>query len=229
MFHLSFESVSKGKLDLANQRPEILHIMIGIALFGLFILTGCQKKQENTVATFEEFPDQEGWTSTVTTTKNGIVGATIQYGHMQQFKKKKVIDFDNGIVIDFFDADGEHTSKLTSANGRLNEATNDIEAFGNVAVISDTGITLQTERLRWDNNIEKIVSNDSVTIITAEQDTFYGKGFESDQNLQNWRIISFSGKSSRGLNLNYDINKKKQAGDSSAIKPETGSSDTLKK
>lgn len=203
--------------------------MIGFALAGFLIFAGCQKKQENTVANFEEFPDQEGWSSTVTTTKNGIVGAIIQYGHMQQFKKKKVIEFDNGIVIDFFDAEGEHTSKLTSVNGRLNEATNDIEAFGNVAVISDTGITLQTERLRWDNNIEKIVSNDFVTIITAEQDTFYGKGFESDQNLQNWRIISFSGKSSRGLNLNYEINKKKQTGDSTAIKPKTSISDSLLK
>jgi LPS export ABC transporter protein LptC len=188
--------------------------MIGFALVGFFIFTGCQKRRENTVTNFEEFPDQEGWTSTVTTTKNGIVGATIQYGHMQQFKNKKVIEFDNEIVIDFFDTEGKHNSKLTSVNGRLNEATNDIEAFGNVVVISDTGITLQTERLRWDNNIEKIISNEFVTIITADQDTFFGKGFESDQNLNNWRILDFSGKTSRGFDLNFQLKKESAAGDS---------------
>ncbi|MDZ7319669.1 MAG: LPS export ABC transporter periplasmic protein LptC, partial [candidate division KSB1 bacterium] len=166
-----------------------------------------------------EYPDQEGWNSTVSSSRNGVVNATIHYGHMQQFKKKKVVEFEQGVQVDFFNEKGLHTSKLTADSGRLNEATNDIEAFGNVTVISDTGITLTTERLRWDNNIEKIVSNDFVTIVTAEQDTFYGQGFESDQNLQNWRIISFSGKASRGLPLNYNLERKKRSSDSAAFQP----------
>jgi len=130
-------------------------------------------------------------------------------------------------VIDFFDTEGEHNSKLTSVNGRLNEATNDIEAFGNVVVISDTGITLQTERLRWDNNIEKIISNEFVTIITADQDTFFGKGFESDQNLNNWRILDFSGKTSRGFDLNFQLKKESAAGDSVTGNTTNGTPDSL--
>ena len=161
-----------------------------------------------------EYPDQEGWNSTVTSSKNGIVGAIIQYGHMQRFKKRNVVDFDSGIVVDFYDEQGVHTSKLTSRNGRLDEATNNIEAIGNVHVVSDTGISLRTQRLKWDNSIEKIISNNFVTIVTAEKDTFYGNGFESDQNLENWHITGFSGKASKGLDLDFQFKKKKQPTDS---------------
>jgi len=204
---------------------SVINIIL-ISLFGLFVISSCQKKQDTVVADMEqtEYPDQEGWNSTVTSSKNGIVGAIIKYGHMQRFKKRKVVDFDKGIVVDFFDEQGVHTSNLISERGRLDEATNNIEAFGKVVVVSDTGITLMTERLRWDNSIEKIVSNNFVTIITVDQDTFYGNGFESDQNLENWHITSFSGKASRGLNLDFQFSKKKTS-DLSSTKLE---SDTLK-
>ena len=194
-------------------------IIILICLVGFSFITGCQNKENDAVTELDdtEYPDQEGWNSTVTSSKNGIVGAIIEYGHMQRFKKRNLVKFDSGIVIDFFNETGEHTSKLTSKRGKLDEGTNNIEAIGNVVVVSDTGISLKTERLRWDNSIEKIVSNDFVTIITAEQDTFYGNGFESDQNLQNWRITAFSGKTSKGLDLDFQLSKKRPPADSTLI------------
>jgi len=208
---------------------RIIYIFI-ITLFAILIFAGCQKRKENTVENSEnfEFPDQEGWKSKVISTTNGIVGAIIQYGHMQRFKKRKVVEFDQGIVVDFFNEEGEHTSKLTSKNGKLDEDTKNIEAFGNVVVVSDTGITLKTERLRWDNSIEKIVTYEFVTIVTAEQDTFYGNGFESDQNLENWRITGFSGITSRGIDLNFQLSKKKQQSDSITIESIIDTANTYK-
>lgn len=201
------------------------------SLVGFFILNGCQKRQEDTATNIEEieFPDQEGWNSTVTSTKNGIVSAIIQYEHMQQFKKRKVVEFDGGIVIDFFDEQGIHTSNLTSKKGRLDEATNNIEAFSNVVVVSDTGITLKTERVWWDNSREKIISDQFVTIITADDDTIQGDGFESDQNLENWIILGKDkgrGKLSKGVDLNFELSRKKQTLDTTSIqllidKPDT--------
>lgn len=202
-------------------------IILIASLFGVIVLGSCQKKQDNVVTEMEqtEYPDQEGWKSTVISSKNGIVDAIIKYGHMQRFEKRKVVEFDSGIVVDFYNEKGAHTSNLTSNKGRLDEATNNIDAFGKVVVVSDTGITLKTERLRWDNSIEKIISNNFVTIVTAEKDTFYGNGFESDQNLENWHITGFSGKASKGLDLNIQFSKKKQTNDSTIFKPKA---DTLK-
>lgn len=194
-----------------------LSLLFFIATALILLIAGsCQKQKDDTVGNSEnlDFPDQEGWNSVVTTSKNGLVSAIIHYGHMFQFKKKRIVELQDGINIDFYDETGRHTSNLVSDKGRINEVTNDIEAFGNVVVVSDTGITLMTEHLRWDNNIEKIVSHEFVTIVTADQDTFYGKGFESDQNLNNWRILDFSGKASRGFDLNIQLKKKSAPGDS---------------
>jgi LPS export ABC transporter protein LptC len=194
-----------------------ISLVLFVAIVSIFLIfSNCRKKHESEIANSEnlDFPDQEGWNSVVTTTKNGLVSAIIHYGRMQQFKKKKVVELFEGIKVDFFDENGKPTSNLISETGKINEVTNDIEASGNVVVVSDTGITLRTKYLKWDNNIEKIISNEFVTIITADQDTFFGKGFESDQNLNNWRILDFSGKASRGFDLNFQLKKKSSAGDS---------------
>ena len=40
-------------------------------------------------------------------------------------------------------------------------------------------------------------SKDSVMITTLEKDTLYGIGFESDSDLQNWKILRPSGVTNR--------------------------------
>ena len=37
---------------------------------------------------------------------------------------------------------------------------------------------------------EKLSTKDSIMITTLEQDTLYGIGFESDSDLENWKIIN---------------------------------------
>ncbi|MEE4311760.1 MAG: LPS export ABC transporter periplasmic protein LptC [candidate division KSB1 bacterium] len=150
------------------------------------------------------FPDQEGWNSTLKATTNGITTAIIEYGHMERFNKKKIVNFSDGVSVDFFDENGLHTSKLTSKKGRLDEKNNVVEAFENVVVVSDSGITLQTEKIWWNNNIRKVISDRFVTITTAENDTLYGVGFESDETLTNWILNEPRGKTDRGVKLDLE-------------------------
>ncbi|OQX84965.1 LPS export ABC transporter periplasmic protein LptC [candidate division KSB1 bacterium 4484_87] len=196
----------RGVLLFLLKRIFILFFLIGI-------FASCAKKEDADNQTTEStvLPEQEAWNSKVTSTVDGKLKAVIRYGHMQRFKQKKIVEFDSGITIDFYDEKGEHTSKLTSERGKLNEGSNDIEAFGNVVVVSDSGINLQTEHLYWDNGIEKVVSDTFVTITSAEQDTFYGIGFESDQYLNNWVIRRIYGKANRGLDLVELEKKEKEA------------------
>ncbi|NOZ63182.1 MAG: LPS export ABC transporter periplasmic protein LptC [Calditrichaeota bacterium] len=188
-------------------------------IFVFSFAVACQKNEKNKAVEDERapLPDQEAWNSTVTSTVDGKLNAVIHYGHMQRFKQRKVVDFDDGIEIDFYNEKGEHASKLTSERGKLNEASSDIEAFGNVVVVSDSGINLRTEHLYWDNSIEKVVSDTFVTITSADQDTFYGIGFESDQYLNNWVIRRISGKTSRGLDLQLEKKEKAAEKDSSLV------------
>ena len=72
---------------------------------------------------------------------------------------------------------------------KINEKTNDLHANGNVFVVSDSGYTLSTHRITWNNGYGMIMSEDSVMFTTTEGDTLYGVGFESDSDLEEWRIF----------------------------------------
>ncbi|NUO80320.1 LPS export ABC transporter periplasmic protein LptC [candidate division KSB1 bacterium] len=173
-----------------------------LALYVLPACIGCQSAQEPAPsATNAEGPDQEGWNSKVTVTSNGKIAAHVQYGHMEKYSKKHQTQFDEGIAVDFYNTKGEHTSFLTAEKGLLFEDTNDVEAYENVVAKSDSGITLRSQRLKWLNRTQRIVTDDFVTITRPNGDMLHGQGFESDQNLKNWIIKKPSGATQRKFEL----------------------------
>ena len=175
-----------------------------------------------------DLPDQQGWNSRMTATVNGRVSAVIQYGHMQRYSDQRVAKFDGGVEVDFYNAQGQHTSNVKSLRGVLYEPSNDVEALDNVVVVSDSGITLRTERLRWDQQRQKIVTNDFVRITTAERDTLYGHGFESDQSLKNWSILRPSGVTEKKLALEAMEEEKKSIKPNTLLLDQTMPTDSLK-
>ena len=63
-----------------------------------------------------------------------------------------------------------------------------LHANGNVVVVSDSGYTLTTSEILWDNRYRMIIVEDSVMFTTSDGDTLYGVGFESDMDLERWKI-----------------------------------------
>ena len=93
--------------------------------------------------------------------------------------------------------DEKHMSNLKSESAFVYEGNDNLLAIGNVIVKSDSGVTLFTDSLFWDNQSEKINSNDTVMLATELNDTLYGIGFESDIDLTRWKILKPWGVSSR--------------------------------
>ncbi|MFQ5705865.1 MAG: LPS export ABC transporter periplasmic protein LptC [bacterium] len=147
-----------------------------------------------------ELPAQEGWNSTLTTTSQGKFQAVIKFEHMEKFTKKKVTQFDQGVEIDFYDDSGAHSSKVYAENATLNDRSKNVELGGRVEVHGDNGIILRTEKLLWNEAKGSMSSDEYVTIITAENDSMYGYGFESGQSLENWTISKPWGASPKKLN-----------------------------
>ena len=171
------------------------------------ILSACGKQDDQEIVADSEpelMPDQESWNSEIILTSGGKKIALIQAGHMAKFKKKSFILMDEGVEIDFYDDEENHTSHLKSERGEINERLRDLKAFGNVVVISDSGETLYTEELFWKNKIQKIISDVDV-MITTETDTLYGIGFESDAGLTSWTIKKPKGKTTRLIGKNDEI------------------------
>lgn len=191
----------------------------------ILTLAGCGREEPSSARISQlpetEFPDQEGWHSSVTSTKSGKVEAVVEYGHMMRYAKRNRILFDEGVKVDFYDADGRRRSQLTAAAGELNEITNDIIAGGQVTVVSDTGITLFSEKLAYNQKTEKIYSDVDVMLITDKGDTLYGTGFESDKQLHHWRILRPRGSSHKRLDLSEQALRKTESDSSAKASPDT--------
>jgi LPS export ABC transporter protein LptC len=143
-----------------------------------------------------EVPDEELWDATINYTRNGVPVATIQAGHIAKFSRRSATYLDSGITVDFFNDEGKHTTRLTADEGQVDEIRKDMLATGHVVAVTDSGATLKTPSLRWDNNARKIIS-DAEVVMTTKTDTLYGIGFVSDEHLSNWEIQKPTGRTFR--------------------------------
>jgi lipopolysaccharide assembly outer membrane protein LptD (OstA) len=84
-------------------------------------------------------------------------------------------------------------SVLYSDSARFNQRTNNLTAIGNVIVVSDSGFTLSSHTITWDNQYKLIHTEEHVMFTTTTLDTMYGIGFESDMDLSQWKIKKPSG------------------------------------
>lgn len=159
-------------------------------IFCLFLpVLACEDYSQSTVQEPKvPPPDQESWNSVVVLTTLGQRTAVINYNHMTRYLNKKQTKFDGGIIVDFFNKDGEHSSHLTAERGIVYDTRRNFDAFGNVIFVSDSGSVLRTEELRWDNIREKVYSNVFSTFTTVDGDTLHGDSFESDARMLHVRI-----------------------------------------
>ena len=164
-----------------------------IFLSALLLVSSCSEERNSDLPSSEGLPDQESWGVTIIMTHEGFTKAKVKSGHLKKYNEKEHIILDQNVVVDFFDLQENHTSTLFSDKSEINEKSNDMLAIGNVIAKSDSGITLFTERLQWIAEDEKLFTKDSIMITTHEKDTLFGKGFESNADLENWRILNPSG------------------------------------
>ena len=145
-----------------------------------------------------DYPDQESWGVIIILTDSSIERARIQSGHLEKYNQEKYIMLDDKVKVDFFDKKQVHVAVLNSMRAEVDQKTNNMKAIGDVIAVSDSGITLYTDTLFWNAKKEQMSTEDSVMITTLDKDTLYGVGFESDSDLQNWKILKPSGVTDRG-------------------------------
>lgn len=170
-----------------------------IASLLMLVWLGCEEKVRPSVlsgVSSTQLPSQESWNSTITFTDSGIVKSIVKAGHIYAYDNTRITYLDSGVVVDFFDETGQHTTKLTSIRGSVDEGTNNLQAIGNVVVTSDSGTVVRTEKMFWTNEKQMIHSPDFVHITSSTEDLM-GTGFESDHNLRNYKIFKVTGTAER--------------------------------
>ena len=164
-----------------------------ILFFFVFII-GCEVSGVKRSGEFREGrPDAESWDAIITLTNQGIKRAVIRAGHLEKYNERQYILLNEKVDADFFNDEEIYTTNLKSKIAEIDEEEDFLIAIGDVIVLSDSGVTLFTDTLSWDNHREKVYTDDRVIFITEEQDTLYGIGFESDVELDNWKILKPTG------------------------------------
>ena len=139
----------------------------------------------------EELPSQESWHSTVIFSDSGKTKAVLEAGHIMLYSNKGYTLIDSGAKVDFYKG-GIVASVLTGMRGKIDDKTRDIEIYDSVKIVSSEGSELKTQKLFWNNKTQRVSSDEFVRIKTPTE-TIEGVGFESDQNLKNYKIFKVSG------------------------------------
>ena len=177
-----------------QKRFQSINNFILIALCSLLCFA-CEEKVKPSIAATgigRDVPSQESWDAKITFTDSGRVSGILRAGHIAMYPDRRYTLLDSNIVVDFFDEHEHHTSVLTALHGKVDDGTHDFEAHGNVVVVSDSGTTLKTEELYWENISQKIRTPAYVEI-TSPTEKIQGHGLESDQGLKHYTILKVTG------------------------------------
>jgi LPS export ABC transporter protein LptC len=153
------------------------------------VLAGCtgQGEEQKLTTRDKPLPDQVISGFSLTETARGEKDWHMDAVKAYVYEKRNILEAES-IAVTFFDKAGEVRSVLKADYGKLNRATDDMEASGNVVVTSSDGVVLETQALRWESQAREIVSDDSVRIVRA-QDVLTGWGFRGDPDLGSFRIL----------------------------------------
>ena len=102
------------------------------------------------------------------------------------------IEFPEGMELVKYDQNKRIISSITSDYAKQFVKEKRWEAKNNVIATNASGDTLKTEVLIWEEEAEKIYTEESVEIIRPDQ-IITGIGFSSDQTLENWKITKPKG------------------------------------
>ncbi len=158
-----------------------------ILLIGIFIfLGGCQKEQPKKAPLFNNLPDQILSNATMVFTQDGVRTTVIKAKTVATWSNKDLTQAES-LWVDFFDENGEHTSHLVADSGWIKEKEQTLAVWGNVRVITDEAVKLETQTLNWNPSTNKITTEDFITI-TKDKDVITGYGLEADQQLKDVKI-----------------------------------------
>ena len=201
--------------EKAGNGMKRIYIYI-IFIWLLMLLWSCNKPEAVSSKPKDQtaVPDQEMWNFDVRMTDKGKLEAHLRSGHMMLFSDEKdpYSILNQGVLVDFYDEDGNHASTLTADSGQYQDKTQNVEAYKNVVIVSDSGVTLHTEAIQYDQEREKIFTDLEVLITTTQGDSFWGDGFESDPHMDNWKINKLNGIAHKGVDMSGEsFSKKKEA------------------
>jgi LPS export ABC transporter protein LptC len=116
-------------------------------------------------------------------TEDGVRRARVRADTAYFYSATQTADL-HSVHITFYDAAGAETSTLTSRQGTYHWRTGDMEAHGNVVVVTTDGRTLHSDALHY-SQAKSEVTSDGPFIFDGPNRHVEGEGFTSDPDFKN--------------------------------------------
>ncbi|MGQ8335963.1 LPS export ABC transporter periplasmic protein LptC [Sunxiuqinia sp. A32] len=175
-----------------TSQKRYLSSSIAILIMGIAVLFFSCSNDIETIkayATDEKRPAVTAFDFEMLYSDSTVIRYKLKTPELIRFEEEKdpFTEFPKGVYIEKFDEKMQIVSNISADYARLYDKEQRWEAKNNVIAVNAENDTLKTEQLTWEEEKGKIYSEQFVKIIRKDQ-IITGVGFESDQNLANWKI-----------------------------------------
>jgi LPS export ABC transporter protein LptC len=139
-------------------------------------------------ATEPDPPSQTSFNVQMNFSSDGVVRAVLNARRVRTYDARRQTVLDSTLRVDFYSPKAYHTNVLTAKRALIDDRSKNMIAYDSVRTRSDHGVLVETDSLVWDNMARQIRSDAFVRITEKNGRITTGYGFESDQDLINYRI-----------------------------------------
>lgn len=181
-----------------NKTVKYLHKIIIPVLAGIIILfNACEKsdiEKVNTLTKHLNAPTISVTNTEINYSENAALQIKITAPEINRYldHEEPYSEFPKGLHVQFYDSTQTPSSSIKANYAIYDEEERLWTAENDVVAINEEGDTLNTEYLIWDMNAKKVYSDRFVRIVNKDG-IIHGTGFESNQDLSNWKIKKTSG------------------------------------
>lgn len=177
--------------------------LLSLLVLGL-ALAGCTRRGGDTIPSdvvLEDVPDQETWGVELALTMEGQPRAFVRAPYLARFEHEDstftrfgpATSLDTTRVrVDVFDEFGEPSAVVESDRLTYLDEDRRFLAEGRVIVHTETGKTLRSEELTWDEAARRLRTDGFVRITTPEEQ-LQGYRLDADENLDTYTLAQITG------------------------------------
>jgi len=180
-----------------RKKPRTVHspfFIFSIAALCFFI-SACENDMTvvNQLTSLKEATAEAGTDIEVLYSDQGRVKARLNTPTMLRYHAKEpYTEMPDGLKVLFYNDSLKVESQLTAGYGISYDKSDQMIARNNVEAINVYGDKLNTEELVWNQKMQKI-SSEKFVKITTKDEIIFGDGFESNQDLTNYKIKKIRG------------------------------------
>ncbi|WP_339923077.1 LPS export ABC transporter periplasmic protein LptC [uncultured Cyclobacterium sp.] len=184
-----YRQIFRYEAKVVFSAVAIRHLLLVVILVCNF---GCREDADQSQLAFYEGPYRTSFKVELLHSDSAIVRTKLMADKQLEFKNGDA-EFPEGVVIHFFDKEGELSTTIRADRGYLDRKTNIYRGEGDVQVHNLVKEQkLNSEELFWDKSKKKIYTEKFVTVEQPDR-IIKGTGMEADEGFNEYKFTKVTG------------------------------------